>query len=345
MVLPTMLRRLAILVFALSIFVMGGRAEAYKAQQRTKIYQAAAGSLATVPQQPYGPTLQSEEKNHVDADIRVISSPAKDRYDKAAFWISLALAVVGAAGVVAAICTLLFIKAQVIEMRRQRIVMQRTLISIKQQAQHAGDQTAILRDSVKAAQAGADAAKISADIAAGVSVPTLVVHEFETGDVGAADERAFFQCPKIKITVKNYGQTPAFLKWWCLCFSCEQLPEVPIYGGFPGSGVFLERVVIQPGEPYTLPDLLYTDRQMFSAEDVEAIVNRQKVFCAYGYICYGDIFGNTFRRLKFCETVLNIIPGYRGICDWHEGLGPRQYEGIDLFPADEQAQQKTENPN
>jgi len=228
---------------------------------------------------------------------------------------------------------------------------QGTLDAIKEQARIMRDQANLLVDhklvfieSMKAARQSAEAAKTSADIAAGVSIPTLVIHEFETGDVGAADVSAFFQCPKVKITVKNYGNTPAFLKWWSLCFSCESLPEVPVYEG-PGAGIFLSKVVVQSGDTYTLPELFYLQRQMFSLEDVGAIVRREKVFCAYGYICYGDIFGNTLRRLKFCETVLNIIPGYEAICDWYEGLGPRQYEGIDILPADEPVQQKTENPN
>ena len=187
----------------------------------------------------------------------------------------------------------------------------------------------------------ADAAKTSADIAAGVSIPTLVIHEFETGDVGAADVTAFFQYPKVKISIKNYGNTPAFLKWWSLCFSCEELPEIPIYDG-PGDGMILDKIVVQPNETYTFPPLGFPHQQGFSLEDVGAIVNREKMFCAYGYICYGDIFGNPLRRLKFCETVLNIIPGYEAICDWHEGICPRQYAGIEQFPANKPVQQNTE---
>jgi hypothetical protein len=215
---------------------------------------------------------------------------------------------------------------------------------MKTQADHMEAQTGILKDSVAAAQKSADAAKISADIAAGVSVPTLVIHEFETGDVGAADVRAFFQFPKVKISVKNYGNTPAFLKWWSLCFSCEDLPEVPIYDG-PGDGMILDKIVVQPNETYTLPGLFYPHRQEFSLDDVEAIVNREKLFCAYGYICYGDIFGNTLRRLKFCETVLNITPGYEAICDWWEGLAPPAYTGIEQFPPKKPTQHKPKEPN
>lgn len=211
------------------------------------------------------------------------------------------------------------------------------------QAGHMERQTKILEDSVAVAQKAADAAKISADIAAGLSVPTLVIHEFGAGDVGAANVEAFFQCPKIKIAVKNYGQTPAILKWFCICCTCEELPDVPVYEG-PGCGIVLEKIVVQPGAEYTLPNLMYLQMQEFSPEDVKAIVNREKLFCAYGYICYGDILGNPLWRLKFCETVLNIFGG-EAICDWHEGLALPAYAGIDHFPVKGQTQKKPETPN
>jgi hypothetical protein len=171
----------------------------------------------------------------------------------------------------------------------------------------------------------------------------LVIHEFGAGDVGAANVEAFFQCPKIKITVKNYGQTPAILKWFCICCTCEELPDVPVYEG-PGCGIVLEKIVVQPGAEYTLPNLMYLQRREFSPEDVKAIVNREKVFCAYGYICYGDILGNPLRQLKFCETVLNIF-GNEAICDWHEGLAPPAYAGTEQFPTKKPTQQMTENTN
>jgi hypothetical protein len=180
------------------------------------------------------------------------------------------------------------------------------------------------------AKTSADAAKISSDIAAGVSVPTLVVHELRTGDIGDASIEAFFQFPKVKITLKNYGQTPAFLKWWSLCFTCGDLPEVPVYDG-PANGMILDKVVIQPNTTYTLPELFFPYRQEFSIEDVKAIVSREKTFRVYGYVCYSDIFGNPPRRLKFCETVLNIF-GDQAICDWWEGFAPPAYTGTEPFP-------------
>ena len=223
----------------------------------------------------------------------------------------------------------------------------RTLGAIKRQADSMDTQStetkesnstaiAIAKKSADAAKESADAAKTSADIAAGISIPTLVVDEFGTGDVGAAGAEAFFQYPKIKITVKNYGQTPAFLKWWCLCFRCEDLPEFPIYDG-PACGLVLDKIVVQSGATYTLPDL-FLHRQAFSAEEIRAIVSREKPFHAYGYICYGDIFGSPLRRFKFCETVLNIFDG-ETICDWHEGLAPSAYTGTEKFPTREPTKQ------
>jgi hypothetical protein len=186
------------------------------------------------------------------------------------------------------------------------------------QARHMSEQTEILRQSVSVAKMSADAARVSADIAAGVSIPTLKVHEFGVGELGVANAETFFQFPKVKITIKNYGQTRAFLKWWSICFTCEDLPEIPVYDG-PGNGLVLEKVVVQPGELYTLPYLPFFRRQEFSLEDVQAIMKRDKVFNAYGYICYGDVFNNPLRRLKFCETVLNIFDhvGSEQFCDWH----------------------------
>jgi len=240
----------------------------------------------------------------------------------------LVLTAVGVAGIIYARHTLRILRQQALSMRRQ---------------------TTQMRVAADAAKKSADAAKISADIATTVSVPTLVVCEFGTGNVGAADERAFLQSPKVKMSIKNYGQTPAFLKWWTLCFSCEVLPETPVYGG-PADGIILDKIVVEPNDTFTLPELFWPHRQMLSDEDVEAIIQRKKTLHAYGYICYGDIFGNPLRQLKFCETVLNIFGGEM-ICDWWEGFAPPAYTGVgqfpisELFDSEKPAEQKPEETN
>jgi hypothetical protein len=106
--------------------------------------------------------------------------------------------------------------------------------------------------------------------------------------------------------------------------------------------MILDKMVVQPNEIFTLPEVY--DRQAFSSEDVTAIVKREKTFRVYGYVHYGDIFGNPLRRLKFCETVLNIF-GNESICDWWEGLAPPAYTGIDQLPIKKSKQQKPLKPS
>ena len=275
----------------------------------------------------------------------LLAEPETKAYLKAAFapanasnWV---LAVLGTAGGVTALMTLFIIWRQAVEMRRQRVAMQQTLMAIQRQAKTMEEQSSAISASARAAEVSAEAAKTSADIAAGVSVPTLVVSEFGMGDVGDANTRAILQAPKIKMSIKNYGQTPAFLKWWTLCFSCEALSETPNYDDGPADGMILDKIVVEPSATFTLPQLFYPHRQMFSDEDVEAMMKREKTLHAYGYICYGDIFGNPLRRIKFCETVLNIFEGDGPILDWWEGFAPRAYTGVEQFPAKEPTQQNS----
>jgi hypothetical protein len=115
------------------------------------------------------------------------------------------------------------------------------------------------------------------------------------------------------------------------------MPEVPIYGG-PASGMILDKIVVQPNDIFTLPDVHFLHRQEFSIEDVKAIVSRKKPFHVYGYVCYGDVFGNPLRRLKFCETVLNIFGGPT-VCDWWEGFAPPDYSGTEDFPSTKNAEE------
>jgi len=216
------------------------------------------------------------------------------------------------------------------------LVSVETLAAIKRQAdlmeRQAGSietQTGILKDSVAIARDSAVAAKASADIAIGASLPKLVVEELIAVGAGRHVD-SFFQYPSVKITVKNYGQTPAFLKFWCLCFSVEDLPDMPVYEG-PAVGIVLKKAVIEPGIPFTLPALSSFHRQHFSEEVAQAVVRRERPFSVYGYICYGDIFGSPLRRLKFCEAVLNVFGGDT-VCDWWEGLSPPDYAGTDNYP-------------
>jgi hypothetical protein len=70
---------------------------------------------------------QQAPNSHAEADVRVVSTPPKDRYDKAAFWINAALAGVGFIGVGIGIGTLLFLRSQTAQIKRQADQMERQL--------------------------------------------------------------------------------------------------------------------------------------------------------------------------------------------------------------------------
>jgi hypothetical protein len=236
-------------------------------------------------------------------------------------------------------------RRQASEMRRQRHVMWKQWKTMSVQSEHMGAQLAqmqaagvqtndlIVQAKIQTEKTGiaAEAAKKSADISARVSIPTLKVERFVGGETGVADIKAFLQHPKVSISIKNFGQTPAFLQWWSIMFTCKGLPEIPVYGG-NSYGMPLDKQVVQPNNSYTLPDLNFIQRPQISLQDVQAIIRREKVLIVYGYICYGDIFDNPLRRLKFCEFTTNVFDNKFGSgFNWCQETDPR-YSGTDLLP-------------
>jgi hypothetical protein len=258
-------------------------------------------------------------------------------------WFTGILAVVGVLQLLVMFFTLLVYRRQAHEMtrtrhevRRQRYAMEEQgqiiywqLRAMHEQVTEMSNQTVVLERSVAVAKESADASTMSANIAAKTAIPTLKVEKFELGNMGNANIMAILQLPKLNIVIRNYGQSPAFLHSWSIVLTCQELPAVPAYFGYPGSGNVLDKIVVQPNEPYTLPELPYHRRQGFSLDDVKAILDREKMLSVYGYVCYGDIFGNPLKRLKFGEFALNIGDPWIEWCDMADPV----YCGTDLHPA------------
>lgn len=287
----------------------------------------APATAATLPAPPISDG-RSNPASQCNACKPVIVSeptpmPRKDGWDKAYVIATILLVGIGGFGVCYARRSLLAIESQLKEMAKQRGIMSGQLTEMRSQVSEMGQQTAVLRDSVAAAKA-------SADIAIGVSIPTLVVHEFKTTNLEGAALSAALHFPKIDLVIKNYGQTPALLRSWSLLFTCEELPDVPVYSGQKGCGKVLTKEVVKPGDPYTLTIDSFLYRQELSPDDIQAVIERRKLLIAYGYVCYGDIFGNPLRRLKFCETALNVSDDW---IDWRSELAPAAYVGTDNFQA------------
>jgi hypothetical protein len=226
-------------------------------------------------------------------------------------------------------------------MQSQWTTMQGQLSQMERQANEMTTQTGHLEKSVAAAVDNAKAAKVSADIAAGMALPKLVVHEISGGFTGAAALPAQLQLPKVVLVIKNYGQTPALLHDWSLVFTCEELPDVPIYTGRRGSGMELTHQVIPPDKPYTLTVDNHLHRQGFSLADVQAIIEQEKILQCYGFVCYGDIFGNPLQRFKFHAMALDLT---NGRIDWRTEYAPDAYIGTDRLPG-KSPQKQNRNPN
>jgi hypothetical protein len=120
-----MLKWMAIFALALNVVSYAHAKEQAPAKDPAQTTNP-SGTHAPVahPKKSTGESLAQGTENGKPIDepktVRVIL-PAKDGYDRWAFWISVVLAGVGILGIGVGICTLLFIKAQVLEMRRQRI--------------------------------------------------------------------------------------------------------------------------------------------------------------------------------------------------------------------------------
>jgi hypothetical protein len=242
---------------------------------------------------------------------------------------TLILAGVGIKGIFVALGTIREMKTQGAQMGRQVEAGLLQVNAMQGQITEMSIQSDILRQSVAVARDAASAAKTSADIVARVSLPTLKVEKFGFGYIGAAIMDAVLQFPDVEMVVKNYGQTPAFLWSWTIVFTCEELPDLPAYGGYPGSGITLEKQVIDPGGVYTLPRIEAFRRQRFSDSDIKAILDREKSFVAYGFVAYTDLFRSPLKRFKFCEAILNIGDTW---AQWTELLSDPPYVGTDDYP-------------
>jgi hypothetical protein len=257
-----------------------------------------------------------------------LDAPKRDWADWGTWGFNGLLVAVGVFQVFLLFWTLRFIRKQTLEMRRQRVLM-------RKQWREMSQQTASLKEYVDETKKIAQSTVDTASIGARVAIPTLVIDKFESGDTGLADVRATLQFPKVKIVIKNYGQTLAFLRSWNIIFTCEQLPPVPDYWHQPGTGeepiaagFILEKDVVLPNEPYTLPEIPNWKRTEISIPDVDAILDRRKHLWVYGFICYYDLFGSPLRRMKFCEMALNFSAGWIG---WISGCSPDAYLGTEDY--------------
>ncbi len=101
-----------------------------------------------------------------------------------------------------------------------------------------GEQTVATQDAARASITSATAAM-------GVAVPTLAVLNFSIQPQGSVGIGSALSSPRIEITVKNYGQSPAFVKSFSIMVTyqnIEEMPTEPNYAWVESSGD-----VVDPG--------------------------------------------------------------------------------------------------
>jgi hypothetical protein len=112
--------------------------------------------------------------------------------------------------------------------------------------------------------------------------------------MGVANAAAKFQYPKIEISVKNYGRTPAF--------EIEQAIEVA-YGSLLNKQPY-RTVTTMPLntiiESKTIYDFILRPDILVSEENYKAAIQGKSYLWIYGYISYSDFLGNT-HKFRFCR--------------------------------------------
>jgi hypothetical protein len=128
-----MLKLLATIASVLLLVQVAAYPKPHETPDASKQDAPISAASPTIPSRNSTPTFQPKPDEHIQADVRVTSAPGKDGYDKAAIGINAMLAAWGLAGIVVGVSTLLLIRSQIDEMRRQRGVMEHSLHAMARQ--------------------------------------------------------------------------------------------------------------------------------------------------------------------------------------------------------------------
>jgi hypothetical protein len=172
-----MLKKLAIVAVTLFVLSVQTGTQTHKAQETAKHASPSPATPAIVPQQGASRSVQGKENNEVSTEVRVVSTPEKDFYDKAPVWINLILALIGVLGIGAALKTLCKLERQTTATERQ-------------------------------VQASHDGLRAWLGIEAGENKPISETFTFKEYLQTAARAP---QPPRFTWKIKNSGQTPAFI--------------------------------------------------------------------------------------------------------------------------------------
>ena len=138
------------------------------------------------------------------------------------------------------------------------------------------------------------AAKLAADTASLVQLPTLFLFRCEIRDQDFKQPHEWMLNPSVATAAHNYGQTPAFIVSWSVGLHYNNEPK-----GMAGEAPLGK--VIEPGTHEWLPTVTLEDSTATLAK-AEEIRNGNGWYTVNGIVTYDDLFGNR-KIFKFCRCL------------------------------------------
>jgi hypothetical protein len=125
--------RLSVFLVALALVAFNGETQTQEAKRAQNSQKPAAPVADSPVKESNSKNLEPKPDEHINADVRIVETPKKDGYDKASFWVTFGLGIIGIVGIGVGICTLLTIRAQTSELaiqNRNMVAKERARLSI-----------------------------------------------------------------------------------------------------------------------------------------------------------------------------------------------------------------------
>ena len=177
---------------------------------------------------------------------------------------------------------------------RQALLMEGQLKEMQAGSAVAKESADAARVTAKATAIAAVAAETSAKAAMGVAVPTLAVYKFSFVVPEGWDREQFYRKPQVRLELKNYGQSPAFLKEFSVSFSWGT-------GRSDSGGYSFEpERVVDAGATFTFGPLeLEILNGPSTKDEIWSLVAGSQILVFTGWVTYKDVFGSPRRKLEF----------------------------------------------
>jgi len=137
----------------------------------------------------------------------------------------------------------------------------------------------------------------------GIAIPVLVLQELQFENHGGT-YKGLFEYPVFKLSVKNFGDSPAFLKSYAVVLGTDELPDDPAYPEQPWNIDMHE--VVDASSSYTLSEGRSAPRDKPDAKMLEVLVSKKNWPVVYGFVTYGDVFGSAIHTMKFSKIFFEI---------------------------------------